>query len=157
MNGYLKSTVEWVGQDDPKGCAIACVAMLAGTTYQDAKAYFQHRQPDAGEKEIAVYDLIEYLKECGWEPCGYRTFGYSIENGVSPVDTSPLDGAEATIVVVLPTPQLAHAIVLLPDGTVFDPARIGSYQLSDCPKVECLRGFRRTNSADTFRIMTNQQ
>lgn len=136
--------ITWVGQEDRKGCGVACAAMLAGVSYQEAKRYFREQQPDAGEREVDTRAVLEYLSRHGWEKCGYRTFKYNSETGkFDDPGHEPIEGADVTLCVILPSMITAHAVVMLPDGTVLDPARCSPARLSDYPKVECLRGFRR--------------
>jgi hypothetical protein len=110
-------------QEDPYGCAIACVAMLTGATYGELRAEyldglppsnFAHRRP---------------LVDCGTtHPC---TDGLLARRGfavarvwVSGFNASPVPDPWADAhMVSLQLPVGQHCIVLLRDGTVLDPAK----------------------------------
>src|ERR1700759_3982220 len=130
-------SIRWIGQDDRKGCAIAVVAMIAGLTYSEAKQHFAQSQPDAGEREIDLYAAHEYLKQHGWEPHGYRSFRYNRETEqIEDFPLTPIEGAEVTWCPVLPSPVIAHAVLMLPDGMILDPARTEPVaSLTEYPKV----------------------
>ena len=126
--------MEWVKQEDAQGCAIAVAAMMCGLAYQEAKAHFLKRQTDAGKRCIGGYEFHEFLKGRGWDyvfyACRYRTYS---SLGKSQTQTWPPsrerlfeeEGLDLVSCHVMPAPgsDLAHAVLMLPDGRIMDPER----------------------------------
>jgi hypothetical protein len=50
-------------QQDDYGCAIACIAMVTGRTYEDVK---QDWRTDVSREGIVTKDILNYLGDCGF-------------------------------------------------------------------------------------------
>lgn len=111
-------SIRFVRQEDPRGCLVACVAMVTGHSYQSAREWFANigktfAGPDGGLLDI---DVMAYLGTYGYAyDRRYRWWGANRprENWTKPF-------APAHIVAV--ASNGAHAVVMTREGFVFDPA-----------------------------------
>lgn len=60
----VKWPVTWIMQQDPKGCLVATIAMIAGATYQEARSAFPGLAPG---QCLGRYEAHQWLKERGFE------------------------------------------------------------------------------------------
>lgn len=129
----MDGPVKWVRQEDAFGCGVACMAMLMGCSYAEAKARY-----------CAIYPNREALTTSGitgWEVDAVTAaYGLARARGWKWVAESrglpwpPPPSAFADLVMVV-LPAGAHFIVRLPDGRVLDPARPGVWTLDDFADV----------------------
>jgi hypothetical protein len=111
-------------QDEPKGCGVACLAMLTGLSYADARSIFGRRyRPDAGMSRAA---LDEALARFRLAVC--RTPGAVICGAVHVAEVLHADQPKRT----------HHFVVVLADGTVLDPLRQHPTTLASYRRVRCM-------------------
>lgn len=128
--------IRWVPQREGMGCAVACVAMLMGLSYWNARALFPHFDPAEG---VLPLDAVRVLGEYGWASIE-KFEHYSPERRARrrwPV--KPF--APVHLVPVSTTGW--HAVLLLADGTVMDPLTPERRRLSDYPTVHSIIGLWR--------------
>lgn len=104
-------TIHRVEQQDSNGCVLACIAMVTGQSYEEVKAGFD-RIDAAG---ISEFRLRAYLAECGYA-AAIKYPHYSPLN----VDREIWPPKPFGKVHIVFTGN--HAIVMLRNGTVYDPA-----------------------------------
>jgi hypothetical protein len=128
--------IRWVGQQEGMGCAVACVAMLLGVSYWDARTLFPHFEPDKG---VTPLDAVRVLGEYGWASVE-KFQHYSPERR----DRRQWPARPFAPVHLLPVSTVGwHAVLLLPDGTVMDPLTPTPRRLSDFPVVHSIIGLWR--------------
>lgn len=140
LRSIEEKPIRWVGQEDGKGCAVACVAMVLGTTYWDARALFPHYDPSEG---LLPLDALRALGEYGW--ASVEKFPhYSPERRER--RTWPLSPFAPVHLVQVITGGW-HAVLMLDDGTVLDPLMNplvhGSRRLRDYDPVLSIAGLWR--------------
>jgi hypothetical protein len=135
--------IRWVKQDDPCGCALACLAMVTGQTYADVRAAW----PDGFNFRtggITHEDVTHYLGD-RFIPYQLR---YRFELGRNGVG---LDGKDERViradwpqpfapVHILGMGSGRHDVVLLADGTVLDPMQEAPRHLRDIGEVAFMIG-----------------
>src|SRR5690349_15503101 len=116
--------IKWVGQEDQKGCGLACLAMVTGKTYQEVKADFLCWD----NRGISEFDITSYLVDRGFvwqwihEGCTYKR-EVKPDGNIGTVmrsDWPPKLWANVHIAQI-DVPNGSHFIVVLRDGTVLDP------------------------------------
>lgn len=116
-----------VQQEDGNGCPIACVAMLAEVTYQEART--QLGKWDGGL--LGWEHLTNLLKHYGFRH--KVDFGYDRKTNKRP-ENWPRPFAPFHVLCI-ETRAGGHYVVWLPDGTVLDPARSQVQNLDDCYRL----------------------
>ena len=104
-----------VQQEEPQGCAIACVAMVLGVTYTEAR---RRCTPGAGPTGLMTHFVADaVLGEAGFAIRRiYRVGPGNVPcTPWPPAPFAPLHLAEAM------TSQGGHAAVMLADGAILDP------------------------------------
>lgn len=128
--------VQWVGQEDPSGCVVACFAMITGQTYAEAFAELQHMWRDG----VPFLGVESILGDRGWY---YRRMSINrMHNSEAPgnwqrdpwppVPFAPLHLCNVT---VAGGTGAFHGVVMLADGTILDPLTPEPRRLSDYAKV----------------------
>lgn len=106
--------IRWVSQEEGLGCAVACLAMLLGGTYWDARSLVPAFDPAAG---LCSSDVLRVLGEYGWAYAS-KFPHYSPE------------GRDRRVWPVRPFAPVHlcatrvggwHAVLMLGDGAVLDP------------------------------------
>lgn len=131
--------VEWVQQVEQNSCAVACLAMVLGVDYWEARARVPVFNPEQG---MVMSQALRVLGENGWayqekwpdySPAGSRRQRWPIRPwaplhlaSVEPVG----DGGY-------------HAVVMLSDGTVRDPLAAAPMTLNDYAVVHQIVGLWR--------------
>lgn len=140
--------IRHVRQEDGSGCGVACLAMVTGKTYQAVKAWDGFSGKDFRGGGLTYHDAMQYLTDHGyatalrfkWLP-GCSDTGHHTR---TPWPTAPY--APSHLVSVQ---NGRHLVVLLPDGTVLDPAQAAAGgQLADVGwmlGVFDVRGMMSTN------------
>lgn len=124
-----------IRQSDPNGCALACVAMILGMTYAEARAHYG--DPQAGKSYYWWMDVL------GCAGFSYQHFFKYSPHTNAPREDWPLKPwAPAHICNVdAGRGSGTHVCVMLADGTVFDPAFDAPRRLSDYPDVTYIAGI----------------
>lgn len=128
--------IERVFQEDANGCTIACLAMLTGKTYRDARAAYWGESGHPTPLEIQ-----RFLMNDGWF---VRTVYSSDDFGQWP----PPPFAQAHFAQVTQPSGVGHAVVVREDGVVLDPLLDGGARLSDWAVVNHVIGLWRPSSPD---------
>lgn len=145
LGGHEAETVvRWVEQEEGKGCAVACVAMLLGLCYWQARTLFRDFDPNEG---VLPLDVIRALGEYGWASIEKHPH-YSPERRDRPHwPVKPFAPVHLCQVIT----GGWHAVLMLEDGTVFDPLRDpvvhGTVRLSDYGRVLSVAGLWRVGHA----------
>lgn len=120
----------WVGQEHTHGCQVAVCAMLLGITYAEAATLYP-RPPDNERGFIDLY-LDNILVEHGYAIA--RKWRHNAAAGGDRTPWPPAPWADVHWCDVV-LPAGGHAIVMLGDGTVLDPATPQPRRLTDYEKV----------------------
>lgn len=133
-----RAPLRYVAQEEPQGCAVACLAMILGCTYAEARARI-HVDTSKGITST-VYDGA--LVEAGFALA--RVYRHDPVRGVKreawpPPPFAPIHIASTE------TAQGGHAVVMLVDGTVLDPWDRSRTTLRhpDYLAVHCVAGIWR--------------
>jgi hypothetical protein len=124
--------IRLVRQEEPRGCVIACLAMIAGCRYEDVR------------RDIDVDTCgVSYEHANGW----LAERGFAVRTAQRAMLFA--DVHLATFQTTMP-----HAVVVLRDGTVLDPAldepgRFGEGDYA-AERVTRVDGFYRVDTADTL-------
>ncbi len=132
----VESTIRWVGQEEGKGCAVACVAMVLSLSYWNARALFPHFDPEAG---VLPLDAIRVLGEYGW--ASVEKFPHYSPEKVDRRRWPLSPFAPVHLVQVISTG--CHAVLLLEDGTVLDPLYNRERALHQYKRVLSITGLWR--------------
>lgn len=114
-------SVEYVAQPNGYGCTIACVAMIVGKTYDEVEAWTLAQGLPRTRMEQGMWSgqYLESLDRHGFSyACRYRCDPFI--NGVQRPTWPPSPFAPVHICQV-DVAAGSHAIVMLADGSVFDP------------------------------------
>lgn len=115
------TAVRHVRQEDPYGCGVACIAMLAGLTYAEARQAYSAQY---GEDRAAVIREGRGMVNVEADAVLAR-LGFAVarrHRGVEDASHWPPQpwGSAHLATVLLPTG--GHFVVVLADGSVLDPA-----------------------------------
>ena len=132
--------VRHVRQEDVNGCCVACLAMVTDRSYAEVRAYFigvgKTFEGEGGG--IHEYDAESYLSDHGFAfTRKYRWIGNNRPRPQWPAQSF------APVHILGVRGGGAHAIVLLPDGTVLDPFHAEPRALADYPDVAYMIGVWR--------------
>lgn len=111
----------YVAQPNGYGCAIACVAMIVGKTYDEMEAWFAEQGMSRERMERGLYDAIwrEALHRHGFaDEQRYRCdpfTGHCDRPVWPPASFAPIH------ICCVRVAAGSHAIVMLADGAVMDP------------------------------------
>jgi hypothetical protein len=136
--------VSRVQQEQRCGCTVAAVAMVVGKTYRDVLAYTTRDFDNDGAQ---LEDWFDYLFDHGF--CFHRVYRVTHLQGTNkPREVwPPLPFAPLHLCSVM-ADKGSHAVVMLDDGSVLDPAREGRYTLSGYAATSLVLGlFRRDGYA----------
>jgi len=139
--------VEWVRQEDALGCLVACIAMIAGVSYAEARSTLPGFSADKCADE---YYAVQWLKGRGFDLI--RTWEYFKPYGSKKPPSEPwppLPFAELHLCSVMAGGRLAHAVIMLGDGTVIDPATPEPRKLSDYSDVYQVSAIVRIPHSDS--------
>lgn len=128
----------WVRQEDRCGCGIACLAMITGQSYHEVKSAWP-TDWDFQEDGILIDDAMQYLGDRGI-PYDRR---YRFALGRNRVGRQQLREGWPQVfapIHIISVNGSRHDVVLLADGTVFDPMSEQSRHLVDCGEVSVMLG-----------------
>lgn len=118
--------IRHVAQAEPYGCGVACLAMLAGWSYAEARRRYVAIY---GEKRAAVLQTGAGVTYVEVDTVLAEAAGLAVARQWKPWADNPtrkpwpcLPWADAHLVQVM-VPSGGHFVVLLRDGSVLDPAR----------------------------------
>jgi len=134
-----KLMVEWTRQEDEFGCFVAAMAMITGQTYAQVKA-------ETGDiyknKSGCHFSADQYLAERGYACARLWSFNQFKQdadgNNEKTVPWPPKPFAPVHLCSVVTS--MGHFVVMLADGTVFDPAIPVEKKLSDYERVNWVAG-----------------
>jgi hypothetical protein len=129
--------IERIAQKQKCGCTVAAVAMVTGKSYEEvARASTRDFDNDG----VQLEDWLEYLFENGFT--FHRLYrvthlqGVNKERSVWPPE--PFAPIHLCSVV---SPIAAHAVVMLANGDVLDPAKPGTHRLTDYKATHFVLGL----------------
>lgn len=128
----MSNHIKWVGQEDPRGCVLAALAMLTGQTYAQVKAGFA----DWAGGISLMFDGFTYLAEHGYAVAPKYIHYHPLKQNRDPWPVEPFADVHLCEVIT----SQAHAVVLLRDGTVLDPNTRNLKKLGDYVKVNVIAG-----------------
>lgn len=140
-----RQVMELVIQCDPKGCGIACCAMVCGHSYAEAKAKVASHCWDG---RFTHYDAFEYLNLHGFSyQHWYRSArfmrltedGNFLERITWPIKT-PLADAH---ILLTRGPEMDHWTAMDDKGEVFDPARGRGKQIQEYEIMQIIAAWER--------------
>jgi hypothetical protein len=115
-------------QEDKFGCALACLAMITGQTYQQVKAGILAWHPDGNGISELITD--SYLADHGYAVA--RKYPHAAH--LKEQRSWPPAPFGAVHLVCVGLPAGGHLVVMLADGSVLDPAS-GYRHISDYPQI----------------------
>lgn len=131
------SNIGLVRQEDPNGCLVACMAMIAGLSYQDVRALF----PRVAQGGLTHYAFMDFLARHDF---AYQfLFKFDQTNYAVRDDWPRAPWADAHICGVDAGRggESSHGVVLLRDGTILDPMADAPRRMSDYPKCGYMCGI----------------
>jgi hypothetical protein len=128
--------VRWVGQVERNSCAIACLAMLLGVDYAEARSRIPTFDPAVG---TALSDVLRVLGENGW---AYVEKWSDYSPAARPRPRWPLPPFAPVHICAVRTPGW-HAVVMMRDGTVLDPLHPAPRRLDTYVDVLQITGLWR--------------
>jgi hypothetical protein len=141
--------IRWVGQEDPMGCFVAAMAMVAGKTYAEVKA----ETGECWRRGGTFFPVDQYLSENRLVTARYWShdqFRGHAENGAwlcdkrdpwPPAPFAPVHLCEVRA-------SAGHWVVMLKDGTVLDPNVSEPRKLSDYSEVYLVIGVWSLDSLE---------
>ncbi len=129
--------INYVGQKEKFGCAIACVAMILDKSYEETKALLPADRNYGNKNGLTSHDYISFLFHHGFVGLTvYSCESHTQRKREKSEWIKPL--AEMNIVSVI-TENGPHA-VLWENGRVHDPNIIGIFAIEDFD-VQAITGF----------------
>ncbi len=134
--GSAAPDVRWVAQEEGQGCAVACVAMILGTSYWSARTLFPHFDPAVG---LCSADVLRVLGE----------YGYAYNSKFPHYSPERRDRSVWPVKPFAPLHLVAtrtggwHAVVMTSAGEVFDPLQYAPQLLRWYPEVLEIHGLWR--------------
>jgi hypothetical protein len=123
------ASLQWVGQGHDSGCVAACVAMLLGVDYPRAAKLLMTERVIEPEQLLAwgmSFDAVmPVLKAAGWVRNDHNPDVWLVDVWGGVDDRTG-------------NPDMRHAVLLLPDNLVLDPAT---------PEPRHIRGYRDVGDA----------
>lgn len=136
--------ITYVAQPNGYGCAIACMAMITGRTYDEMESWLLANGLTRSRMEKGLHSemWMQVLGELGFSAVRvYRTHTLTNERRAAwpPAPFAPVHVAVAQV------SGGSHAVVLLADGSVLDPYKRERISLShpDYLEVSSVTGFYR--------------
>ena len=135
--------LKWVRQEDAKGCGLACIAMITGKTYAEIKAMVKPSYYEVGAS--LVYNLDGLLSDLGYAYAPkYPVAHYCTVAGEDstwprrdPWPSEPFADVHLVEVHCHGAP-CGHFIVMLRDGTIYDPDTQEPRKLTDYASVDSM-------------------
>lgn len=119
------------------GCRLACVAMVLGISYAEAKAEAERIDgpTDWATQGADYWTSDRILFRYGWAVQRHYVAWY---------DDWPLKPFAPVHLIEIRQPSgRGHSLVMDADGRVFDPNRPGIFTLADYPEVQNIQGLFR--------------
>ena len=132
-----------IRQKDPYGCGVACVAMVAGVSYEDVQALLGNWW-NGRDQGMTHYVLFELLSHYGF---AVQNFFRTNQLRYQPREPWPPEPVAPVSVAMTVTAQGGHFVVWLEDGTVLDPLCEGTHTLADYEGVRQVIGVHETEGA----------
>lgn len=130
------SKIRHVRQEDPCGCVVASLAMIAGKSYSEVLDLYPFVRTE--NKGLSELYINHFCNEHGFAiQTKYCYVPDNRKRTVWPVEP----WAEAHICMVTTHSNTTHAVVMLRDGTVLDPATEVPKRLADYKEVYSIRGI----------------
>lgn len=127
--------IKLVKQEDPKGCAIACIATVLGRTYAEVAQHFHPSFRDGG---IKFEHTIEYLGEQGMRLLRCQIIANSADVRLRETLLMPFAPVHLVRMFEFTDTENGHLVVMddrgrfhCPDG-MSDTEIRGSYLFTDC-------------------------
>lgn len=130
--------MKYVAQEEKFGCAIACMAMILGNTYQETKALLPDNRGFGNKNGLTSHDYISFLYKFGY--IGMTVHACESHSQVirKPKDwIKPLAGINIVSVI---NEHGLHAILWV-DGKIYDPNDIRNYLKIEDYNVQGITGF----------------
>lgn len=132
-----REEVEWVQQVETNSCAVACLAMILGVDYAEARSRVPVFDPQQG---MVMGQPLRVLAENGWayqekwpdySPAGYQRTRWPLRPW-APLHLCAVNNGDGW-----------HAVVMDRSGQVYDPLRPDRLTLADYPAVYQIVGLWR--------------
>jgi hypothetical protein len=133
------SATRWVEQGHRNGCTAAAVAMVLGKTYDEVQRCCWQ---DFSQTGVCLEDWFDYLFQEGF--VWHRMYRCVQLIGLNhPRDVWPPAPFAPIHLCSVVAPKGAHAVVMLANGDVLDPAAPGIFKLTDYMNVSAVYGLWR--------------
>jgi len=127
--------MRYIKQKDKYGCAIACLAMVTGVSYDEILSMFPKGLPDRGIS--TEFQGRSILFEHGFlSMTFYKTISHTQEENKE--FGKPI--APIHIISVITNADTSHAVVMDDKGNIYDPFIEGVYKLSNYKKLVSITG-----------------
>lgn len=113
------------------GCGIACLAMLTGRTYAEARDWVDKSHPQLWRESGIGWAAIDHL--LAWEG-----FAVARRHYASGQFSEPFTPVSLCQVYVTGDLDSSHYVVMLADGSVLDPAFPDKTRMTDYGRVVCV-------------------
>jgi len=133
-------------QEDEWGCSIACIAMLTGKSYTNMRNQVQKdfQESTIGlTKGLSYLDCYPYFIDAGyaWQ-IKYRVHHHNKQVDIwPPMLWAPVHWCEVQVTDSSP----GHSILMLQDGTIYDPLTYNKRSLEDYYKVGVVIGLHKVH------------
>lgn len=128
--------INWIQQQDSRGCVIAALAMITGKTYEEVRDDITVFIGSG----LTSFEADQYLVEHGFAVA--RKYKHILYNKSDREIWPPEPWMDMHLCFVWPqkTGRGCHAVVMLKDGTVLDPDTSETKRLNDYYKVDNVTG-----------------
>ena len=129
-----KPKFKFVKQEDEMGCAIACIAMILGKTYEEVARSFLN---DFSKQGIRIDSAISYLSENGVDVIRKGHQGYANREDSNKRMIQPFADIHYISFQQFVDSDTNHAIVMLKNGKLICPTKkhktdeVSCYQIDD--------------------------
>jgi hypothetical protein len=111
--------IKLVRQEDPFGCAVACIAMVLGRTYESVKADWSN---DFAKDGVTTNQITGYLGDAGCSVLYKNLMNWNEKDFARKEMFRPFAPAHILCIKQLYDATIYHAVVMDAKGKIYDPA-----------------------------------
>jgi hypothetical protein len=144
------SEVKWVQQEESCGCTVAAVAICVGKSYAEVRAA-SGREFTGERGGLQIEDWYDYLFEHGFT--FFRVWGVTQHQKPNQErEVWPPEPFAPLHICSVVNSVSSHAVVMLADGSVLDPAKEGIFRLTDYVETYMVVGLFPRLQAENERL-----
>lgn len=143
----MTMNIQHIVQEDPSGCLIACLAMVRGVDYYEVKAEFYG---DFENEGIAIGKAMDYLADYGYSIIYRRSHSTHHPKLGHKYMTEPFADVHIVEVKDFADTNHSHGVVMLKDGTIYNPRKNGVDSLEPYYEVISCVGIWHPATANLF-------